>query len=162
MSKGPVSHSGSSSPLRIRQRRQGTRAFTPNRPLIVVKGDETHELPASAVSISSVGLKAYGLLCIPHQWVPPFYVISSDALTLKDERLLDFINACNARVFPEADRLVVRSSGTSETMEQRGRLLTQNCSPSEVLSTVRQLATELKKAGIETVHWIVQRYPSHV
>jgi len=116
------------------------------------------ELPASLVAADNVGLKAYGLTCVPSQWVPSFYVISSDALLLTDDELRPIVDGCNRAVVRAADRLVIRSSGREETMEERGRLLTKTCAPNEVLSTVRALGDELNNAGVVGVHWIVQKH----
>jgi predicted house-cleaning noncanonical NTP pyrophosphatase (MazG superfamily) len=141
-----------------RRKRQGTRKFEPNRAVILATRSGIEELPASLVTADRVGLKAYGITCVPLQWVPSFYVISSDALLLSDDEFRPIVDGCNSAVIRGADRLVIRSSGREETISERGRLLTKTCAPHDVLPTVRALSEELKKNGVVGVHWIVQKY----
>ncbi len=151
-------HTDSNSSGPRRRRRQGTRKFEPNRSVILASRSGIEELSASSLVPAKVGLKAYGLVCVPSQWVPPFYVISSEALLLSDDKLQPIIDDCNRLVIRGAGRLQIRSSGREETMQERGRLLTKTCFPNQVVPTIRELVEELKNAGIVGVHWIVQKH----
>jgi len=149
---------GSGPPSSRRRKRQGTRKFEPNRSVIVAMHSGMEESHPQSLTADRVGLKAFGLTCVPSRWVPPFYVVSSDALLSSDDDLRHVVEACNRAVIHTAERLIIRSSGREETMQDRGRLLTKTCSPGEVVATVRHLAEQLKNAGVSDVHWIVQKY----
>jgi hypothetical protein len=118
-------------------------------------------IPASAVSSDNVGWKAYGLCLVPTQWVPPFFVLAADCFDDANSEpvIQESVMSClNCIGIDAADQVIVRSSGTSETIRERGRLRSQRCSANNVLSTIRNLIPQLP-ADIEgRVHWIVQEY----
>jgi predicted house-cleaning noncanonical NTP pyrophosphatase (MazG superfamily) len=57
-----------------------------------------------------------------------------------------------------AGKVIVRSSGTAETMKDRGRLVSAVCEPEEVAQTVASLASTLTEPNFGAVHWIVQAF----
>src|SRR5258708_23841616 len=91
---------------------------------------------------SLVGRKAFGLSCLPPEWAPPcvprFFVITADSRVDEiDESLAEArIAVCLQGVdIDSGSRVIVRSSGTSETMEKRGQLASRECSADQILST---------------------------
>ena len=68
------------------------------------------------------------------------------------------ISDCLSRLGLGRTTVFVRSSGTSETIEQRGRLVSEACSGTEVLNTMQRLSENLSPADVGNVHWIVQKH----
>jgi predicted house-cleaning noncanonical NTP pyrophosphatase (MazG superfamily) len=105
------------------------------------------------------GWKAFGLSCLPTKWVPPFVVIHCEAVTEPDQDVLAQASVIKALAEENISsaQVIVRSSGSSETMEDRGRLVSSVCSAQNVISTIRKLRKSLLPSS-EAVYWIVQEY----
>lgn len=72
-----------------------------------------------------VGLKAWGLSCLPTKWVPAFCVLDESfakhVTAKKDLALLhDYLEAIDWYNFDENQPLIVRSSAVNETILSRG------------------------------------------
>lgn len=118
-------------------------------------------MPPEDVSPELVGWKAFGLASIPAEWVPAFFVLaaSTTANRPSDQSLNSWIGECLERVgLSSADRLIVRSSGSFETITYRGQLPSRACSPTEVTNTIRDLMREVPGVAEGHVHWIIQEY----
>jgi predicted house-cleaning noncanonical NTP pyrophosphatase (MazG superfamily) len=90
--------------------------------------------------------------------VPPFFVIdgaTSAAQLLETEKQ---IQECVAKLNLSHLDVMVRSSGTKETIEQRGRLRSRRCRPTEIGKTIRSLSKNLSRPDVGRVHWVVQEY----
>jgi hypothetical protein len=138
-----------------------SRTLSPLRPIIVVTEAGPLELPASEVSAESIGRKAYGLSSLPSEWVPPFFLITASCFDgiCSDEMIDSWVTDCLTRTGICINKQVmVRSSGTSETMQDRGQLRSKLCSPSQITSTIRSLIPQLPEVLNGNVHWIVQEY----
>jgi hypothetical protein len=92
--------------------------------------------------------------------VPPFFVVDSALITGCTKHLdcRSWISDCLAKLDFESSDVIVRSSGTSETIEQRGRLVSEICSRQEILSTVQSLSEKLSTQGFGNVHWVIQQH----
>jgi len=143
-----------------RQRRAAVRRFAPNRPVVLVSEEGRLALQPSQVSADRIGWKAFGLSCLPTEWVPPFFVVDSAALKkgIGDLGLQAQISGCLTQMDLEHSIVFIRSSGTLETIEQRGRFVSETCSSEDVLSTIKRLSETLPTLNGENVHWIVQKH----
>jgi predicted house-cleaning noncanonical NTP pyrophosphatase (MazG superfamily) len=141
-----------------RRRRAAIRQFSPNRDLILVSEHGINALKENEVSADRVGWKAYGLTCLPPEWVPRFFVVDC-AFAGSGHEAREFqarIRDCLAKLRLSHSTVIVRSSGVTETIEQRGRLISETCSPQNISATIGKLSRKLSGVGIGNVHWIVQ------
>lgn len=142
---------------RPRKKRAARRSFSPLQPVLLVTKNGPATISPSDISTGRVGWKAFGISCLPSGWVPPFFVIESDAIRLSDNMLGQYITDCLEHLGPTAD-VIVRSSGTAETIEQRGRLDSKKCSRNAVLNTIQCLFGHLSPEDASCVHWLVEAY----
>ncbi|MFA6100508.1 MAG: nucleoside triphosphate pyrophosphohydrolase [Patescibacteria group bacterium] len=143
-------------------KRSRGRPLNPLRSVTVITA-ETGSVDFSAEEITAehIGHKAYGLASLPSGWVPSFFVLSSSCFEgeCTDQKINAWAEECLARIGISADRQVkVRSSGTSETMRNRGRIESRHCLPHQLVATIRDLISELPQIPGGKVHWIVQEY----
>jgi predicted house-cleaning noncanonical NTP pyrophosphatase (MazG superfamily) len=90
--------------------------------------------------------------------VPAFFVVDKDSLEANQEEFESSVKQCLIREGMAGTQTMVRSSGVSETMRDRGRLLSAISTDEDVCSTIKRLAVRLAEQGISKVHWIVQEY----
>lgn len=144
---------------RRQKKRLRARPLTPLRSVTVITEEGPADFSVEEIFSEHIGWKAYGLASLPSEWVPPFFVITASCFEREysDETINAWVAECFARTGIGADRLVmVRSSGSSETMRTRGRLKSTSCSPNEVVTTIRNLIPQLSQMPGGKVHWIVQ------
>src|SRR5436190_8304374 len=60
-----------------RKRRAALRRFSAARDVIIVADDGVVTVRPPRLSPERVGWKAFGLSCLPAEWVPPFFVVDS-------------------------------------------------------------------------------------
>lgn len=108
--------------------------LTPEYAVFFVHAEGTSEIPAELVTPDQVGEKAFGLSCLPKSWTLPFIVVSDALLArYKSDResreqllnhwLRNIIEAAMSVGIEKQDRIIVRSSGCSEGLEERGKLI---------------------------------------
>jgi len=134
-------------------------SLRPLRSVCLVTTSGSQDLPPEDISPESVGWKAYGLASLPAEWTPPFLVISSGcaATSETDGSIAQMVaNAMGKVGLAEDTKVMVRSSGTAETIRHRGALLSRPSLPGETLKTVQDLRRHLQVSSGE-VHWVVQR-----
>jgi predicted house-cleaning noncanonical NTP pyrophosphatase (MazG superfamily) len=128
-----------------------TTVLTPSGPLV---------LAAQEITTDSVGHKAFGLSSIPPNWTPPFVVLEAALFDTEtaghdiEQFLLGHFDG-DWQMRPDS-QVIVRSSGTAETISQRGRLDSQQTVVSDVERTIRRLIAEAPDIGDSRLHWIVQ------
>lgn len=135
----------------------------PLRPILVIAESGPSDLPPEEISSERVGWKAYGLSSLPPEWVPPFFVITAPCLEgrCSEEMLEAWVAECATSIgIGKKQKVFVRSSGTFETMRNRGRLISASCEQLDVGSTIRNLTTRLGNVAGGQVHWIIQWYVS--
>jgi predicted house-cleaning noncanonical NTP pyrophosphatase (MazG superfamily) len=138
-----------------RTRRTSVRDLAPINEVLLIASDGLVRLTSDRLDMVAVGAKAYGLSCLPQGWVPPYFVVSGSAIA--DSRLQDWIDLAIQESGVKG-RVIVRSSGTSETMEHRGRLVSDVCSQSEIVQTIRALSEQLRDDIPTDVHWLIQEH----
>lgn len=103
--------------------------FIPLKSVIFISENGIEEIFPENIEIDKVGEKAYGLACIPTPWTLPFIVIS-DALLTQYRKNPDLLEAWKTRIQDGLERvninstmdLIIRSSGCTEGLEERGKL----------------------------------------
>lgn len=142
-----------------RPRRPRQNWMAPARPVILLTASGPTELTPAEITGKAVGWKAFGLTCLPYKWTPPFFVIAASCLdqVVDDAKVEGWINEVLVQVGISSDRFViVRSSGTAETMIHRGRLYSDTCRVSDVLKTIRDLLARTAGSRNGELHWIIQ------
>ncbi len=137
------------------------RPLSPFRSLTTITETGPKDLPVEEISVEQIGWKAYGLCSLPSEWVPLFFLITVSCFeeAVSDETLNKWVFDCLARIGVDANcRVIVRSSGTSETMRNRGQLMSRSCPPQEIVFTIRNLIAQLSEIPSGRLHWIVQRH----
>lgn len=134
------------------------RELRPNRSALKIGGDGIVHLAPDLVVPESVGWKAYGLSTLPTEWVPTYFVIGALGIELSDPELHTCVGDALGRTSISSERIMVRSSGTEETMRDRGQLTSEVCPKNKIVSTVRRLSRALIGELNGKVHWIVQPY----
>ena len=115
-----------------KQTTQSHLSFEPLSSLTLVTDDGNIEVPPKSVTPELVGEKAFGLSCLPKAWTLPFIVVSDKLLSLWNSSLQDdreqllkrwakqiFTAAVSIGIDEEA-KIIVRSSGHSEGLDERG------------------------------------------
>ncbi len=135
-------------------------SLRPLRSVIVISANGVAELEPGAVSSERVGWKAYGLSAVPADWSTAFFVVDADCLDGATEALLNkWVEDCLRRIGAAPDTLfLVRSSGTAETVRERGRLITEQSVATDIVRTIRSLTARLPHTNSGRIHWIVQPY----
>lgn len=136
-------------------------SLRPIRSIFLVSKSGTVEVQNDEMRPHDVGLKAYGLTSLPAHWVPPFFVISSECCEehINQEWLDESIRRCRIASGFSADHqdVIVRSSGTGETMQERGRLDSEKCIVADIRATIKRLTSNLPCPLQGTVHWVIQQ-----
>lgn len=146
----------------------------PLGPIVFVDTQGVRDIPKDKVETSLVGLKAFGLSCLPSVWTLPFIVISGALLDsyrttesgsrdgLIDAWLGNIEAALQKKGLSASDSfLIVRSSGCREGMEQRGKFYSSFGKKTELMKVVRDCLEVLSQdtdAKQETIPLVVQRY----
>lgn len=136
------------------------RQFTSNRPVLLVNDSGPVEIISHRVSPNQVGWKAVGLTVLPEEWAPAFFVVSA---TCFDSQLsLDLINDWSSKLqarlgLKSESHLMIRSSGTAETMLDRGSLISELSLSTNVALAIDQLRNRISPLSRPLVHWIVQQ-----
>lgn len=132
--------------------------FTPLNPITIIENNSIIYLNIKDIIPERVGLKAFGLCSIPKQWTPPFFVISSN-----NPETIDCLDAILLKYgFSSETKLMVRSSGIDESIDDRGSLESQVCNTDNILLTINKLKSVLtsryNQLDIKTIHWVIQLY----
>lgn len=133
--------------------------FRPTRSIQIVTPEGIKTLSAKTINNRTVGWKATGISSLPAAWCPHSFVICSSCFPNgKPIKQLKHIvaEAIKGNGFYQARELMVRSSGQSETMEERGELASSECSPDNILDTIKSLIDRLPQPYKNTVHWLIQ------
>lgn len=122
------------------------------------------------VNVEMVGQKAMGLLNVPLCWRLPFFVINSKVFDVyknsnigEREKLLEFVvknlkEAVYEWNLPLEAKIIIRSSGGSEGMKERGKYESAECILEEVYNTLIGLYDSLLEKSEDGIAYIVQPY----
>jgi len=107
--------------------------LTPLNPLTIVSADGISIIPPGSISTTEFGEKAFGLSCLPPPWTLPFFVISKELLSAhlitpmssSDQAFnpwaININKAALSLGFKNDDTVIVRSSGCTEGLDERGK-----------------------------------------
>lgn len=132
--------------------------FSPINPVYLLTSDSIKELPTSNISVNEIGQKAFGLSCLPSEWVPPYCVISQSVASTvisKPEILHQLKNLTWYQELLSTSEVIIRSSAVHETIEERGQLISEITSVNNLHQTLIK-CIEQTKLSEQTVHWILQ------
>lgn len=133
--------------------------LSPVASVILINQSGLTELPPENVNITEIGLKGFGLSCIPSVWTKPFFVVSADS-DLSETILAEAMLRINIK---PSDTVLVRSSGIDESMEYRGALISEQCLGSKLREHIENLRGQLpnfQNKGAPAVHWVIQPFIS--
>ena len=135
--------------------------------VVYVNETEVKEIVTKDILADVIGVKAYGLTCLPKEWTLPFFVISADLFEdyrktgCISERWFSLIKSAIIRVKIPDGKVILRSSSVNETMQERGNLISEQadlCSlPDQLQDYCKQLmGIDLEKEA--RIPIIVQEY----
>ena len=129
--------------------------LTPTRTLLIASGSSLQELHSAEITPEAIGLKAYGLSCIPAIWTKPLFVVSGAASI--DSSVIE--QALRKLGMDAGGRLLIRSSGVDESLETRGSLISFESEPKEIADRILEKIAQLQDkelSDIDRIHWVVQ------
>lgn len=133
-----------------------SRPLIPIATITTVVNNNIVDLQPSDVTPEAVGLKAYGLSSLPAAWTRPFFVIPSGT-----NPTFAALDLAIAKLGISRDKkLIIRSSGIDESMENRGALDSAECDLANFhheLDRLRSALNSRTSKGDFRVHWIVQQ-----
>ena len=147
----------------VRHRKQSrAHPLLPCRSIKVITEKGPTNFSIAEISADSIGLKAFGLTSIPSEWVPPFFVITASCIEKStDKTIHTWIIQCLTNIgIREDQQVMIRSSGTRETMQQRGQFTSMACSTSEIVTKIKTSIDEHSQHSRGAMHWVVQLYIS--
>lgn len=133
--------------------------FTPFNSIGIIEANKYSVISPDQITPEKVGLKAYGLSSIPSIWTLPFFVVSNN----NNNKITILNEVVEMHGFNKHQKLIVRSSGVDESINDRGSLESKVCSPDKILETISKLQEELLAKSTQSmiVHWIIQPYIPH-
>lgn len=123
--------------------------------VLVIEGSYRTWVTSTDLTPKIVGLKAFGLACVPQEWTSPFFVVSGKRPP--DSSSLEY--AIHATGIPPGVDLLIRSSGVNESIDQRGNLVSISCAPNQLSIKIQELATKLDEQGKChpcDINWVIQ------
>lgn len=124
--------------------------------LYVVGASQDRECAVESLTPEQIGVKAYGLLPLPVEWVPAFFCIE-DGVFPDEGRL---VKAALSAGIDVKEPLYIRSSGTKEGIDERGALCSEEARIETIVDVLRKLqkTAEIEEARtFQKVHFIIQR-----
>ncbi len=150
-----------------KKRNNSRPSLQPLYPILFISEENTLEIPVTDITIDQVGVKAFGLCSLPKAWTLPFIVVSSDMLLLyrnsNEEEKTNLIRQWAIRIIKALlsigivnnDRIIVRSSGCMEGLNERGKF----CSVDGTLINIVQPLSECLHKLATDVDLCDQRIP---
>lgn len=132
--------------------------FAPINSIHLLTSEALIELQPDNINVDLVGQKAYGISCIPSEWVPPYCVVSHSAALqiLLKPQILDFLrNLVWFQNLLPTDQVMIRSSAINETIGERGQLISKETNLIDLQKTFNKCLSETK-GNDSTIHWILQ------
>lgn len=124
--------------------------LTPVQRVVSVAGGVVQTLEPEQITVGDIGYKAFGLASLPSEWTSPYFVVT-DVAAPTDVALAEAVRRSGIST---TTRLLVRSSGTDETLHQRGALESGGCELAGLASQIEALRRRVP-TGVR-VHFVVQ------
>jgi predicted house-cleaning noncanonical NTP pyrophosphatase (MazG superfamily) len=128
------------------------RPLAPMKSVLLVEGSELVLISPAEVTSSRVGHKAVGLASIPDDWTTPFFVVCGDSRPTI-ECLSEALEKSGIR---PCTKLLVRSSGVAESLDNRGELESADCNQAGLFDEISRLQNGTPPSAGTVVHWVVQ------
>lgn len=133
--------------------------FSASNSVYLLTTDHLLSLNPSDVTKELIGEKAYGLACLPSEWVPPFCVISHSvaekvASDLNSKILNQLSEVSWISRFASSD-FMIRSSAVNESISERGKLISEQTSFNTLRQTLSKCVHDTKSHN-QIIHWILQ------
>lgn len=133
----------------------------PRTTVQILKEGGCGELLPPQLTPENVGWKAYGLASLPYEWTSPFFVIDVGDCSELSWPTEEEVSRCASRANLRVEKpLMVRSSGTRETLSERGKLSSRKCPSGRVVETIKELTSQLAGRHEGRILWIVQEHHS--
>ena len=148
-------------------------ALTPLNSVLYVSKDSYRTITPSAVKAEQIGEKAFGLTCLPKSWTLPFFVISNELLSeyIASSELIEaeslgrwhdnISKAISAIGIHEEDSIIIRSSGCTEGLAERGKFHSVNGMLTDLFkclgTCLHKLATD-PELNSQKIPLVVQKY----
>lgn len=134
-----------------------TYAFSPEYSIKILTKNGLKELKKNQINSEKIGMKAYGLACLPKVWVPDFFVIELEELeTLLNQNPNAFLNALERLKWTDVSEIYVRSSAANETINQRGTYQSYKTDSDNLIKTLTMALNYSRKYSCK-LNWIVQK-----
>jgi predicted house-cleaning noncanonical NTP pyrophosphatase (MazG superfamily) len=145
----------------------------PVYPILFLSKEKTFEIPAADLTIDQVGVKAFGLSSLPRAWTLPFIVVSSDMLfgyrncnaqesaVLIRQWTMRIIQALLSVGVADNDSIIVRSSGCSEGLNERGKFCSVNGTLKNIFQPIYECLNKLAndvELRDQKIPLIIQKY----
>ncbi|MDC5459232.1 nucleoside triphosphate pyrophosphohydrolase [Acinetobacter baumannii] len=134
-----------------------TTAFSPENLIQFLTKNGLQQLAKSQITSEKVGMKAYGLSCLPEVWVPDFIVINADDFKYlvenEPQKIKDALTFLN---WSHDLGLYIRSSAINETINQRGTYQSYETNFDSLIETLK-VALDYSESNSHKLHWIIQK-----
>lgn len=159
----------------MKRKNDSTRSpsLKPQQPLLFISNKGISNIPTKSILPALVGEKAFGLSCLPKEWTLPFIVISNELLAAyrscssNDRKVLlkrwckNIIKGVVSIGIGQEDFIIVRSSGHSEGLEERGKFYSANGTVSNIQQVISNCLEKLKsdkELSKQNIPLIIQEY----
>lgn len=149
-------------------------SLSPSTDITIVKSDKTTTINENKIEPSSIGEKAYGLACLPQKWTLPWFIISSDCFSEysnssnkkeKEKIINSWTKKCEEQInssdISRSEKIIIRSSGTNETLKDRGKFYSRTGEKNNFKQTLRQCLEENSidpDSSGQEINFVVQAY----
>lgn len=112
-------------------------------------------LLSSQVSPNSIGLKAFGLLCLPETWYPPFFICDSQSIgKLTIDNMIKAFSFLNIDLTPNS-YVIIRSNLPNECLSERG-------GEDSYFFELKELDKYKEQLKVDSCKWLIQEYKKPV
>jgi len=139
--------------------------FEPTNTVIYVTDKAINTINSDDITIDLIGEKAFGLSCIPKKWTLPHIVISdafmSKEVELSEAFITHIYNALNIINITGDDDIIIRSSSSSEGLNERGELYSISGKLTDLITLLKksfQIMHEDKTIKSYKIPLIIQKY----
>ncbi len=139
--------------------------FEPINTVIHVTDKAINTINSDDITIDLIGEKAFGLSCIPKKWTLPHIVISdtfmSEEVELSEAFITHIYNALNIINITGDDDIIIRSSSSTEGLNERGELYSISGKLTDLITLLKktfQIMHEDKTIKSYKIPLIIQKY----
>lgn len=148
--------------------------LTPIASVIMIDSAGEKVIDPSKINVKDIGEKAYGLACLPKRWTPEWFIVSSECFReyssstsreLKEKTLEKWSERCIRKIESSnlaiSQKLIVRSSGTNETLKDRGKFYSKTGDQADFKETLRSCLEENlcdPDSQDQDINFVIQAY----